>query len=156
MKNKALLKIYKETISFELCMNILYFQRQSFKQLLWNILWAVSVLLWTVTIINFHRTLKNFYTMDNFNCTNFLTDIVTGWSTKKASYCYFHKTVSNNYFQKVLLINFVSTYANWLKDFSFTDILLTGGYQKYSLQKESVIFLFIEWFQTATLRKAFV
>ena len=31
--------------------------------------------------------------MDDFNCTNFLIDIVMGWSTKDASYCYFRKAV---------------------------------------------------------------
>ena len=134
-------------------MNILYFQRQSFKQLLSNLHWVISVLLWTIRIINFHRTLKNLCTMDDFSCTNFLIDIVMGCSTKDTSYCYFPKTVSNNYFQKVLLMNFVSTYVNWLKNFTFANFLLTGGYQKYSLRKESVIALFVERFKTATWSK---
>ena len=155
MRNKALLKIYKETISLELWLNIVYLQKQSFKQLLWNILWTISILLGTITIINFHRAFKNLCAMGDFSCTNFLINIVMGCSTKDANYCYFHNAVSNNYFQKVLLINFVCTYANWFKNFSFAHFLLAGGYQKYSLQIELVIVLFIERFKTAaTLGKS--
>ena len=62
--------------------------------------------------------------------------------------------VSINYFQKVLLKNFiVATYANWLENFSFVYFLQIEGYGKYSFQKELVIDLSAEWFKTAGLRK---
>ena len=73
------------------------------------------------TLDNFSFTLDNYNnkfllrTMDNFNFTNFLIDRVMGYSMKGASYCCFCKVVSSNYFQKVLLMNFISTYVNWLK-----------------------------------------
>ena len=41
-----------------------------------------------------------------------------------ASYCCFRKTVSNNFFQQVLLINIISTYANLLQHFIFARFLL--------------------------------
>ena len=147
-------KVYKEATSFELCLNILHFQKQPFKQLLWNILCTVSVLFWTITIINFHLALKNMHTMDDFNFTNFLIDRVMGCSTKGASYCCFRKAVSSSYFQKVLPINFIGTYVNWLKNFSFAHFLLIEGYRKYYLRKESIIAPFVEQFKTATLRKS--
>ena len=92
--------------------------------------------------------------MDDFNFSNFLIDRVMGCSTKSASYCCFRKAVSSNYFQKVLLINFVSTYANWLKNSSFAHFLLIEGYRKYYLRKESFIAPFVERFKTATLTKS--
>ena len=51
-------------------------------------------------------------------------------STKGASHCCFSKTVSNKYFQKFLLINFISTCSNWRNNFSFTHFT-----QLYSLHK---------------------
>ena len=45
--------------------------------------------------------------MNDFNFTNFFSDRVMGYSTDGASYC-FPKVVSNNFFQKVLLINFTN------------------------------------------------
>ena len=41
-----------------------------------------------------------------------------------ASYCCFRKAVSNNFFQQVLLINIISTYANSLQYFIFAHFLL--------------------------------
>ena len=41
-----------------------------------------------------------------------------------ASYCCFRKVVSNNFFQQVLLINIISTYANSLQYFIFAHFLL--------------------------------
>ena len=75
-------------------------------------------------------------------------------STKVASYCCSCKAVSNNYFQNILLINFITSYPVCLKSFSFAHFLVIEGNGKYSLQKESVITPFIEWFKTATLRKS--
>ena len=85
--------------------------------------------------------------MDDFSFTNFLIDRVMGCSKKGASYCCFRKAVSS------LLLNFISTYANWLKNFSFAHFLLIEGCWKYYLQKESVIAPFVERFKTATLTK---
>ena len=82
---------------------------------------------------------KSLRTMDNFNFTNFLSDIMLGCSTKGASYCCFHKDVSNNFFQKVLLINFISTYANLLQHFIFARVLLIEDNGKCALEKEPVI-----------------
>ena len=115
---------------------------------------TISVLLWPITIINFNRALKNMYTMDDFNFTSFLIDRVMACSTKGASCCCFRKAVSSNYFQKVLPINFISTYANWLKNFSFAHFLLIEGYRKNYLRRESVIAPFVERFKTATPRKS--
>ena len=96
---------------------------------LWTIciLWAISVLLRTITIINFNCALENLRTMDDFNFANFLIDRVMECFTKGASYCCCRKVVSNNYFLKVLLINFISTCPDWLKNFSFTHFLLIKG-----------------------------
>ena len=111
--------------------------------------WTISVLLWTIAIINFNRALESLRTKDNFSFSNFLINTVMRCSTKGASHCCFRKAVSNNYFQKFLLINFISTCSNWLKNFSFIHFLLIKGYGKYSLRKESVIAPFVEWFKTA-------
>ena len=118
---------------------------------LWTmcILWTISVLLQTITIINFKRALESLCTKDDFNFANFLIKGVTGCSTKGASHCCFRKAVSNNWFQIFLLINFISTCSNWLKNCSFTHFLLIKGYGKYSLRKESVIAPFVEWFKIA-------
>ena len=86
--------------------------------------------------------------MDDFSFTNFLIDRVMGCSKKGASYCCFRKAVSS------LLLNFISTYANWLKNFSFAHFLLIEGYRKNYLRRESVIAPFVEQFKTATLRKS--
>ena len=111
--------------------------------------WTISVLLWTIAIINFNRALEILRTKDDFSFTNFLINRTMRCSTKGASHCCFRKAVSNNYFQKFLLINFISTCSNWLKNFSFIHFLLIKGYGKYSLRKESVIAPFVEWFKTA-------
>ena len=86
--------------------------------------------------------------MDDFSFTNFLNDRVMGCSKKGASYCCFRKAVSS------LLLNFISTYANWLKNFSFAHFLLIEGYWKYYLQKELVIAPFVERLKTATLAES--
>ena len=134
-------------------MNLVYFETVS-PQILGAfcticIVWTISVLLWTITIINFNRALESLRTKEDFKFTNFLTNRVMRCSTKDASHCCFRKAVSNNYFQKFLLINFTSTCSNWFSNFSFTHFLLIKGYGKYSLRKESVIAPFVEWFKTA-------
>ena len=85
--------------------------------------------------------------------TRFLTEHLR-WLLLGVSYCCFRKAVSKNYFQKVLLIHFISTYANWLKNFSFALFLLIEGYGNYSLRNESLIAPFVERFKTAALRKS--
>ena len=118
---------------------------------LWTmyILWTISVLLWTIAIINFNRALESLRTKDNFSFSNFLINTVMRCSTKGASHCCFLKAVSNNYFQKFLLINFISTCSNWLNNISFTHFRLIKGFGQYSLRKESVIAPFVDWFKTS-------
>ena len=113
------------------------------------IVWIIPVLLWVITIINFNRALESLCTKDDFSFTNFLINRVMRCSTKGASHCCFRKAVSSNYFQDFLLINFYSTCSNWIKNFRFTHFLPIKCYRKYSLQKESVIAPFVEWFKTA-------
>ena len=104
--------------------NLVYFETVSpiILAALWamSIAWTISVLLWTITIINFNPALESLLTKDDFNFTNFLIIRVMRCSTKGDSHCCFRKTVSNNYFQKFLLINLPSTCSNWLENFSFT------------------------------------
>ena len=103
---------------------------------LWTIwiLWTISVFLWTITVINFNRASEN---LDLWMILILLT----------FSYWSFCKAVSNHQ-KKFSLINFISTYHNWLKNFSFTHFLLIKGYGKYSPRKVSVITPFGEWFKT--------
>ena len=84
---------------------------------LWTmcILWTISVLLQTITIINFKRALESLFTKDDFSFTKFLINREMGCSSKEATHCCFGKAVSNSCFQIFLLINFISTYHNWLK-----------------------------------------
>ena len=58
---------------------------------------------------------------------------------KSASYCCFGKAVSNNFFQQVLLINIISTYANLFQHFVFACFLLIEDYGTCALRKEPVI-----------------
>ena len=95
--------------------------------------------------LNFNHSLENLRTMDDINFTNFHSDRVIGgnsyccasyWcflefifaklplciapSPEGPSYCCFRKAVLSNFFQKVLLTNFISTYANLLHFISFS------------------------------------
>ena len=80
--------------------------------------------------INFSRTLDKFHTLDNFSFTldnyniRFNRTLENLRTTKGASHCYFRQAVLNKYFQKVLQINFISTHANLLQNFSFVHFLL--------------------------------
>ena len=67
--------------------------------------------------------LEDLGTMDDFNFTNFLSDRVMGCTTKGDSYWYFRKAVSSNFFLKVLLINFISNYANLFQHFIFAHFI---------------------------------
>ena len=69
----------------------------------------------------------------------FFSDRVRGCPMEGASYCCFCKAVSNNFFQQVLLINIISTYANLLQHFIFARFLLIEDYGKCALRKEPVI-----------------
>ena len=60
-------------------------------------------------------------------------------SMESASYCCFRKAVSNNFSQQVLLMNFISTYANLLQHFSLARFLLIEDYGKCGLRREPVI-----------------
>ena len=77
----------------------------------------------------------------------------TGCSAKGADLCSFRRTVYNSYFEKVFLINFISTYSLWLQHFIFVRLLLIEDYEQGALRKELIIATLIEGFQIATLRK---
>ena len=89
-------------------------------------------------MLNFNRVLGNLRTMNNFNFANFF-DRVMECSMEGASYCCFRKVVSSNFFQQVLLINVISTYANFLQHFIFARFLLIEDYGKCALRLEPVI-----------------
>ena len=77
----------------------------------------------TITMLNFNHALENLRNMDDFNFTNFLSDREMGCSTEGASYCCFCKAISNNYFQKVLLVTFIRNYANLFQHFIFVHLI---------------------------------
>ena len=62
--------------------------------------------------------------------------------------------VPNNQYEKVIQINFISTYTNLLQHFICITFLLIEDYEKCALQKEPVIAPFVGRFKTATLRKS--
>ena len=62
-----------------------------------------------------------------------------GPSIEGASYFCFLKAVSNNFFQQVLLIDFISTCVNLLQHFVFSRFLLIDHYRKCALRKDQVI-----------------
>ena len=107
---------------------------------------TASVLL-TITILNFNHTLENVHTMDAINFIERFSDRVVECFAEGTSYCCFAIVVPNNYFQKVLLINFICTFANSLQHFIFARFLLIEDYGKYTLWKEQVIATFAEQFQ---------
>ena len=78
-------------------------------------------------LISVNRALENLCNMDDYNRTKFLTDRAMGCSTKDASHCCMRSAVVDKYFQKVMLINFISAYANLLKNFSFAHFLLISA-----------------------------
>ena len=49
------------------------------------------------------------------------------------------QTDPNNFFQKVLLIHFISTYANLLQHLNFAHFLLIKGYGKCVLRREPLL-----------------
>ena len=121
---QVLLKIYKETTSFELCLNTLRSIHLN------NSLEKVLPTNSSRTLDNVSSTSDNYNnkfwsrTMEDFSFTKFLIDRVLRCSKNGVSYCYFCKAVSKNYFNTVLLKNFICTYANCIKDFNFALFLL--------------------------------
>ena len=111
--------------------------------------------LWTIKILNANRALENLRTMNDFNFTNFFSKRMMACSAKGASYCCFRKAVSNNVFQKVLLINFISFSISFSLAFcQGRYFLLIEDYGRYVLRKKPVIALFAVRFKTATSRKS--
>ena len=74
-------------------------------------------------MLNFKHALENLRTMDDYSFTNFIRDREMGCSTEGANHCCFRKAVSNNYFQKVLLVTFISNYANLFQHFIFAHLM---------------------------------
>ena len=72
---------------------------------------------------------------------------------KDAAHCYFRKELSNSYFGKVLLINFVSTWKNLLKHCIFAHLLLMVSYVQGTLRKELLIVIFVESFKKTVSEK---
>ena len=108
--------------------------------------------LWTITILNSNRALEN---LRAFSVTNFFSNRVMACSAKGASYCCFRKAISNNAFQKFLLINFISFSISFLLAFCRGGCFLPiEDYGKYALRREPVIAPFVVWFKTATSRKS--
>ena len=89
--------------------------------------------LWAIKILNYNHALENLRIMNDLNFANFFNDRVMECSKEGASNCCFCKAVSNNFFQKVLLINFISTYSKLLKHFIFARFLLMEGYEQGAL-----------------------
>ena len=105
--------------------------------------------LWTITILNYNHTFENLRTMDDFNFTNFFSDRVMGCSTEGASYYCFRKAGSDNFFQKVLLINSTS-----FQHFNFAHFQLIEDYGNCTLRKHPIIAALVDGFKIATLRKS--
>ena len=80
-----------------------------------------------ITSTNFNRALENLSAMDDFNFTNFQLLLLPQSGVK-------------------LLLS--ESLADKFKNFSFIHFLLIKGYGKYSLRKESLIALFVEWCKT--------
>ena len=78
--------------------------------------------------------------------------LCTGCSTKGGAHPSFRRTLWNNIFGKVLLINFVNAWKNLLEYCISAESLLTVGYVQGSLQKELRLAPFVECFRTFTLR----
>ena len=58
---------------------------------------------------------------------------------ESASYCCFHKAVSNNFFQQALLINIISTYANLFQHFIFASFFLMEDYEKCAHERSRLL-----------------
>ena len=74
---------------------------------------------------------------------------------KRAAYCSFHRALQNNWFEKVLLINFASTWNSLLKHCIYAKFLLMEEYAQGALQKELHIDPFVEHFKIANLGKSY-
>ena len=76
-------------------------------------------------------------------------------STTGANHFFFRRAVPKRHFEKVILTNFISAYANLLQHFICTIFRLIEDYKKCTLRKEPVIAPFVARFKTATLRKSY-
>ena len=64
------------------------------------------------------------------------------------------RAVSSSYFEKVFLVNFISTYSKLLKHFIFARFLLIEGCEQGALRKELIVAPFVDRFKTVTLGKS--
>ena len=62
----------------------------------------------------------------------------------------YRRAVTNSYFEKAFLINFIDTYSKLLKHLIYVRFLLIEGYEQDALQGAS----FVEQHKAATLRKS--
>ena len=85
-----------------------------------------------------------------FLLTFLLIEDWTGCFTEEGDYYYFNKAVSNIYFEKVLMINFISSL---LQHFFFPNFLLIKDFKQCAVQKELIINPFVERFPTTAMRK---
>ena len=74
--------------------------------------------------------------------------------TKGARHCSFCRAFSNKHFEKIILMNFISTDVNLLQHVIFTIFLVVKDYEECALRKELIIAPFVDWFKTVTLRKS--
>ena len=73
---------------------------------------------------------------------------------KGADLCSFCRAVSSRYFDKVFLINFISTSPKLLRYFIFARFPLIEDYEQRALPKHLIAAPFVEGFKTFTLRKS--
>ena len=72
-------------------------------------------------------------------------------SMKGAVHCPFRGALWNNYFEKVLMIKFISNWNDLLKHYIFVDSLLMLNYVQGALRNKLRIAPFIKQFKTTTL-----
>ena len=87
--------------------------------------------------------------MDNFSFINLFIDRMI------AALLLLSQNGFKQLLSESLMMNIISTYTNWVKNFSVAHFLLIQGYKKYYLRKDSVIAPFVEWFKTFALRISF-
>ena len=78
----------------------------------------------------------------------------TRCSMKGAGHCSFGTVLSNNYFRKVLLIDFAITWNNLLEHCISAYFVLMEGYKQGAPRKGLLIDPFVERFKTANLGKS--
>ena len=99
--------------------------------------------------------------VDDLNCMNFLFDIPSCIFNQNAWICSYKRLGGSNYytlnglkqqFEKVLVINFISTYANLLQRYVFAYFLLIKHHRKVCSMKGAS-----HWsrFQSATFQESY-